>query len=236
VKMQAGITRHGFGLTVHPAVLTMVPAGVRRELSPLRQGSAPVPWAVGLVLGAVERAGPGLLPGPPRTHVPGSGLPVSSSSSTSRQREEEREGETLETTQTKTRESKMRAVGGNADVLQAYSRLGDRHGEALSGTGWRRCCEPGPLRTHQGCASWPQLGVQATFPASHPSHQPPMAPTSSPQPVPSRTAAFPARQARPQCMTDQSHLKIIPLTQGPNNPHTPLQHLQHHLSKTKTQL
>lgn len=182
------------------------------------------------------------MPGPPSPWAPASSLLASSSSSTSHQRKEEREGETLEPTQNKTRESKMRAVGGNADVLQAYSRLGDRQGEVLGGTGWRRCCEPGPLRTHQGSASWPWLEVQATCPAAHPSqHQqqhPPAQPSLS---LPGPTDAFPASQGHgtapiPQCPTDQSHPQITPLTQKPNNPHTLLQHLQPNLSQTKTKL
>ena len=154
-----------------------------------------MPWAVALVLGAVERAGPGLLPGPPSPCTPGSGLPASSLSSTSRQREEEREGETLEPTQSKTRESKMRAAGGNVDVLQAYSRLGDKQGEALGGMGWRRCCGPGPLRTHQGCASWLQLGVQAICSAAHPSHHQPRHPPAHPSlSLPGPTTTFAASQ------------------------------------------
>lgn len=71
---------------------------------------------------------------------PGAGLsttqPASPSSSTSLPREEEREGETMEPTQSKTRESKMRAGGGNADVGQASSTLGRRQGRALGGIAW----------------------------------------------------------------------------------------------------
>lgn len=67
---------------------------------------------------------------PSKPHAPGSGLLApahpTKGSSTSHQREEEREGETLELTQSKTKESKMRVAGGNADVLQAYSRLGNK--------------------------------------------------------------------------------------------------------------
>lgn len=201
MKIQAGATPNGFGFPVHLAGLVTFPAGIRREIGPLQQGSAPVPWVVGLVLGVVEPRAPAWLGGsgclacPPSPRAPGSSLPASSSSSRSRQREEEREGETVEPTQSKTRESKMRAVEGNADVLQAQSRLGKSQGEALSGTEQRRCCGPGPLRTHQGCASWPWLGVQATWPAAHlpinhPWH-PPAHPSLSP---PGPTAAFPARQ------------------------------------------
>lgn len=172
----------------------MVPPGGRRELVPLQQGSAPVPWAAGLVLMVVELSGTGLVPGPPSPCAPGSSLPASSSSSTSCQREEER-GETLEPTQSKTRESKVRVVGGNADVLQAYSRLSVRQGKALGGTGRRRCCGSGPLRTHQGCASWPWLGVQATCSAAHRSHHPPQHPPAHPSlSLPGPTAAFPASQ------------------------------------------
>lgn len=98
----------------------MVPSGVRRELNPLQQGSAPATWAVGLVWdrGAGSHRAPAW---PSKPRAPGSGLPAPSLSITSHQREEERGEETLETTQSKTRESRMRAVGGNTDTLQGYS-------------------------------------------------------------------------------------------------------------------
>lgn len=95
------------------------PPGVSGGLSP-PQEAVPGAVAVGLFPGA------GLSPA----------QPASPSSSTSLPREEEREGETMEPTQSKTRESKMRAGGGNADVRQASSTLSRRQGRALGGTGW----------------------------------------------------------------------------------------------------
>lgn len=227
MKMQAGTTPNGFGLLVHLAGLVMVPAGVRRARPPLtRLCTGAMGSGFGLGGSGVGRprapawlGGAGCLARPLSPRMPASSLPASSSSSTSRRREEEREGETLELTQSKTRESKTRVVGGNTDVLQAYRRPGNGQGEALGGMGWRTCCGPGPLKTHQGCASWPWLGVQATCPAAHPSHQPPMAPTSSFQPVPSRTnSCFPSETTPWQCSQTTVPNGPGPLQDYPINP------------------
>lgn len=74
------------------------PSGVRRELRPTKEALSSV-MAAGLLSGCPNH--PVTYPAPPAA---------------SHRRQEEK-GETMEPTENKTRESKMRAAGGNADVL-----------------------------------------------------------------------------------------------------------------------
>lgn len=59
VKMWGSITPHGFRFLVHLVSLMMVPPGIGSELNSLQQDSAPVPWAVGLVLGQKNKQAQG---------------------------------------------------------------------------------------------------------------------------------------------------------------------------------
>lgn len=170
----------------------------------------------GFGLGGGGPGRPGLLPVPLSTHIPGSGLPASLSSSTSHQREEERERETLEPTQSKTRESYMRVGGGNADVLQDYSRLSKRQGETLGGMGQRRFC--GPQDT-PGLCKLAMVSGPGNMTSSPNLPLPTTALSSSLQPVSSRTnSCFPGKLRPWQCSHSVVPNRPVPLTAHPINP------------------